>query len=174
MGIVIGVLNVRRSGLIKNANSTCLIGQTLRQDLEKDPLVAAAAPMIQTFGMVTFPDGRSKTVAVRGIEGQSFARVTKYDELLWWRHLDKPLPKDAKGEVAEFDIDPRLIEQFASDLGKAVKSHIDRGEAFALVTAPEARPYVRMIVDRLYPNIPVLSHVEISRGVNIEVMGAIS
>lgn len=74
----------------------------LRQDLEKDPLVAAAAPMIQTFGMVTFPDGRSKTVAVRGIEGQSFARVTKYDELLWWRHLDKPLPKDAKGE------DPRL------------------------------------------------------------------
>ena len=40
--------------------------------------------------------------------------------------------------------------------------------------APEARPYVRMIVDRLFPNLPVLSHIEISRGIRIEVLGSIS
>ena len=51
---------------------------------------------------------------------------------------------------------------------------MDRGESFALVTAPEARPYVRMIVDRLYPNLPVLSHVEIARSVRIEALGALS
>ena len=84
------------------------------------------------------------------------------------------LKRDGKGEVIEFDIDPRLIEQFAGELAKALKDHIDRGEPFALVTAPEARPYVRMIVDRLYPNVPVLSHIEISRGVRVEVAGTVS
>lgn len=68
----------------------------------------------------------------------------------------------------------RIIEQFANEVGKAVKPFMDRGEHFALVTAPEARPYVRMIVDRLFPNLPVLSHIEISRGIRIEVIGAVS
>jgi flagellar biosynthesis protein FlhA len=84
------------------------------------------------------------------------------------------LKRDAKGEVIEFDIDPRLIEQFAAEVGKTARSFMDRGDRFVLVTAPEARPYVRMIVDRLFPNLPVLSHIEISRGIRIEVIGSIS
>jgi flagellar biosynthesis protein FlhA len=84
------------------------------------------------------------------------------------------LKRDAKGDVIEFDIDPRLIEQFAGDVTKGVRSLIDRGETFALVTAPETRPYVRMIVDRLYPTLPVLSHIEIARGVRVEVIAALS
>ena len=84
------------------------------------------------------------------------------------------LKRDAKGDVIEFDIDPRLIEQFANEATKVLKSHIDNGESFAIVTAPDARPYVRMIVDRLFPNLPVLSHIEIARSVRIEVIGSIS
>lgn len=68
----------------------------------------------------------------------------------------------------------RMIEQFAGELSSAVKSLVDRGEQFALITAPEARPYVRMIVDRLFPAIPVLSHIEISRGVRLEVAASLS
>ena len=68
----------------------------------------------------------------------------------------------------------RIIEQFAAELTTAVKSPLERGEQFALVTAPEARPYVRMIVDRLFPALPVLSHIEISRGVKIDVMASLS
>ncbi|MFO1131777.1 MAG: DNA-binding response regulator [Hyphomicrobiales bacterium] len=68
----------------------------------------------------------------------------------------------------------RIIEQFAGELSAAVKSLVDRGDQFALVTAPEARPYVRMIVDRLFPAIPVLSHIEISRGVKLEVIASLS
>jgi DNA-binding response OmpR family regulator len=68
----------------------------------------------------------------------------------------------------------RIIEQFANELSAAVKTLVDRGEQFALVTAPEARPYVRMIVDRLFPAIPVLSHIEISRGVRLEVIASLS
>ena len=84
------------------------------------------------------------------------------------------LKRDSKGEVFEFDLDPRLIEQFATELTAAVKPLIDRGEQFALVTAPEARPYVRLIVDRLFPALPVLSHVEVSRGVRIDVITSLS
>ena len=84
------------------------------------------------------------------------------------------LRRDAKGEVIEFDIDPRLIEQFAAELAKVVKGMLDHGEHIALVTAPEVRPYARMIVDRLYPTLPVLSHIEISRGIRVEVVASLS
>lgn len=68
----------------------------------------------------------------------------------------------------------RTIEQFAGEMTNAAKTLIDRGEQFAIVTAPEARPYVRMIVDRLFPALPVLSHIEVSRGVKIEILASLS
>lgn len=68
----------------------------------------------------------------------------------------------------------RTIEQFAGELAATAKPLIDRGEQFALVTSPEARPYVRMIVDRLFPVLPVLSHIEISRGVRLDLIAALS
>jgi flagellar biosynthesis protein FlhA len=92
----------------------------------------------------------------------------------WDISFIQSLKRDAKGDVIEFDIDPRLIEQFAADLTTAVKSLMDRGEQFALVTAPEARPYVRMIVDRLFPALPVLSHIEIARGGKLDVIASLS
>jgi len=92
----------------------------------------------------------------------------------WDISFMQSLKRDGKGDVFEFDLDPRLIEQFANELSSAVKPLIDRGEQFTLVTAPEARPYVRMIVDRLFPALPVLSHIEISRGVSVEVIASMS
>lgn len=92
----------------------------------------------------------------------------------WDLSFHQSLKRDAKGEVIEFDIDPRLIEQFAQESTSAFKQHLDSGERVALVCAPEVRSYVRMIIDRLFPNLPVLSHVEISRGVRIDPIGSIS
>jgi flagellar biosynthesis protein FlhA len=92
----------------------------------------------------------------------------------WELAFHQSLKRDAKGEVVEFDIDPRMIEQFGADASKAVRTHLDRGERFVLVTAPDARPYVRMIIERLFPTLPVLSHVEIARGVQIGSLGTIS
>ena len=92
----------------------------------------------------------------------------------WDLSFMQSLKKDGKGDVFEFDLDPRLIEQFANELSSAVRTLVDKGEQFALVTAPEARPYVRMIVDRLFPVLPVLSHIEISRGVRLEVIASLS
>jgi flagellar biosynthesis protein FlhA len=92
----------------------------------------------------------------------------------WDLAFHQSLKRDAKGEVIEFDIDPRLVEQFGSEASEAIKQKLKEVHTFALVTAPDARPYVRMIIERLYPTLPVLSHLEIARGVEIRSLGPIS
>ena len=92
----------------------------------------------------------------------------------WDLVFHQALKRDAKGDVVEFDIDPRLIEQFGAEAATAVRNHMDDGHSFVLVAAPDARPYVRMVVERLFATLPVLSHVEIARGVQIQSLGTIS
>jgi flagellar biosynthesis protein FlhA len=92
----------------------------------------------------------------------------------WDLAFHQALKRDAKGEIREFDIDPRLLEEFGQEATKVIRAHLDAGERFVLVTAPDARPYVRMIIERLFATLPVLSHVEIARGVEIRILGAIS
>lgn len=76
--------------------------EELVADLERDPLVEAASPMIETFGSLSLPNGQPRGVLIRGIEPASYAKVTKYAESLWWKPLDRPLAKDTARE------DPRL------------------------------------------------------------------
>ena len=68
--------------------------EDLASRLEKDPEVQAVAPMIEAFGMVGLPDGRQETVRLLGIDGPRYAQVTSYGDSIFWRALDKPLPKD--------------------------------------------------------------------------------
>ena len=92
----------------------------------------------------------------------------------WDLAFHQSLKRDAKGEVIEFDIDPRLVEQFATEATKVIRDKMDQGEMFVLVAAPDARPYVRMMIERIFVNLPVLSHLEIARGVDIRAVGSIS
>jgi flagellar biosynthesis protein FlhA len=92
----------------------------------------------------------------------------------WDLAFHQALKRDAKGDIAEFDIDPRQIEQFSTEATKAIRGHMDQGQQFALVAAPDARPYVRMVTERLFPTLSVLSHVEIARGTQIKSLGTIS
>ncbi|NDW04871.1 flagellar biosynthesis protein FlhA [Jiella pacifica] len=92
----------------------------------------------------------------------------------WDLAFHQALKRDAKGDVVEFDIDPRLVEQFAGEATKAIRAKMDQGESFVLVSAPDARPYVRMMIERIFVTLPVLSHVEIARGVDIRPIGSIS
>ncbi len=91
----------------------------------------------------------------------------------WDQVFHKQIKRDAKGEAYEFDVDPKLVEQFQGEAAALVKPQIDRGATVAFVTAPEARPYVRMILERAFPNLPVLSSLEIAKGVNVVTLGSI-
>ncbi len=92
----------------------------------------------------------------------------------WETALHQALRRDVKGDVVEFDIDPLLIEQFSAELSKTVRDLMDRGTIFVLVAAPDIRPYVRMVTERMFPNLPVLSHLEIARGMPISQVGSVS
>jgi flagellar biosynthesis protein FlhA len=92
----------------------------------------------------------------------------------WDLAFHQSLKRDPKGEVVEFDIDPRQIEQFSTEASKVIRAHMDQGHQFALVAAPDARPYVRMVTERLFATLPVLSHIEIARGVQVKSLGTIS
>ncbi|GAA0771004.1 flagellar biosynthesis protein FlhA [Roseibium denhamense] len=92
----------------------------------------------------------------------------------WDLAFHNALKRDAKGEVIEFDIEPQLVEDFGTQMSEAVKKHMKSGSRFAIVAAPDARPYVRMIVERMFPTLPVLSHLEIARGVDVSAMGSVS
>ncbi len=66
------------------------------------------------------------------------------------------------------------MEQFAAEASDAIRKRMDASRLFVLVTAPETRPYVRMIIERMFPTLPVLSQLEIARGFEIRSLGTIS
>tara|TARA_R110002020_G_scaffold5841_13_gene24088 strand:+ start:10123 stop:12210 length:2088 start_codon:yes stop_codon:yes gene_type:complete len=92
----------------------------------------------------------------------------------WDLAFHQALKRDPKGEVIEFDIDPRMLEEFSEEATKVVREHMDKGVPFVLVTSPDSRPYVRMIVERIFATLPVLSHVEIAKGIEVKLLGSIS
>lgn len=70
----------------------------LMKRLEADPMVEATTPTIESYAMVTTPAERTELVSIRGIDGPSFARVTKYPDTLWWRHVGQPTKKQEAGQ----------------------------------------------------------------------------
>ena len=92
----------------------------------------------------------------------------------WEVSFHQALKRDAKGDVIEFDIDPRQMEQFAAEASAAIRKRMDERRLFALVTAPETRPYARMIVERMFPTLAVLSQLEIARGFEVKSLGTIA
>ena len=92
----------------------------------------------------------------------------------WDLAFHQSLKRDSKGDIAEFELDPRMVEQFGSEASTAIRERIEQGHNFVLIAAPEVRTYVRMIVERLFATLPVLSHLEIARGVEVQALGTIS
>ncbi|MGE0627038.1 MAG: flagellar biosynthesis protein FlhA [Hyphomicrobiaceae bacterium] len=91
----------------------------------------------------------------------------------WDLAFHESLQRDQRGEIVEFNIDPRLIEEFSQDASRVIGELNEKGESFVVLTSVEARPFVRMVVERLFPTLPVLSHAELARGIQIKPLGSI-
>ena len=91
----------------------------------------------------------------------------------WEQAFLAALKRDGKGEVVEFDLDPRLMERFGEQVKASVQKVTAEGHQVVIVVSTEIRPWVRMIVERLYPTLAVLSHPEIARSSQVRHMGAI-
>ena len=91
----------------------------------------------------------------------------------WDSAFQTAIRRDVRGDVTGFDFEPADIEAFGLLLREKLKPHLDDGRRFVLVTAPEARLYVRMIAERLFPSLPVLSHGEMARGIKVDLIGSL-
>ncbi len=101
--------------------------EDLIKRLEADPQVAAACPLIESFGLISLPQSNTPdTVVIKGIDAR-FNKVTDYANSLWWKPLDKPLPKDKKRE------DPRLAADNKAGLEKFYQQGLS-------LTAPRPAP----------------------------------
>lgn len=70
----------------------------LIDDLEADPMIEAATPSIETFGMIQLPDDRIELVSIKGVDPGSYSDVTGFADTLWWKPIAKPTPKDHEGQ----------------------------------------------------------------------------
>jgi lipoprotein-releasing system permease protein len=80
--------------------------------LEEDPMIDAATPIIETFGLVQLPDGRIELIQIKGVDALSYSDVTGFADTLWWKPITEPTPKDRNRE------DLRLIaDELRADVG---------------------------------------------------------
>ena len=91
----------------------------------------------------------------------------------WDNAFYQAIRRDGKGEVVEFDFDPKLIEEFGKQLSKEAQRLTAEGHQYVVVSAAEVRPYVKMAIERLLPAVPVISHSEISRGIQTQFLGTV-
>ncbi len=92
----------------------------------------------------------------------------------WETAFQQSLKRDGKSDAPEFDLDPRMVEQFGQEAAPVIRDRMDQGFNFVLLATPETRIYVRMIIERMFATLPVLSHLEIARGSQIKTLGSIS
>lgn len=80
--------------------------EELITDLKEDPDVAGAAPMLEAYGIAVMPNKKQQQVIIRGVDAR-FADVSQYRDILWWKPVAKPVPRDKQRE------DPRLRPDYA-------------------------------------------------------------
>ena len=76
-------------------------------------------------------------------------------------------------EDRQLTMAPSKLAEFSQAVRGAVDSAIAAGDAPVLLTSAAIRPQVRMIVERLRPEIPVLAQVEISPRARIRTVGSV-
>ncbi|MBL1406440.1 MAG: flagellar biosynthesis protein FlhA [Rhizobiales bacterium] len=91
----------------------------------------------------------------------------------WDQAFSDALVKDARGEIAEFNMSAKDLEEFGKQAKETINKHVADRQQFGLTTSPEARKYVRMIIERIFPTMQVLSNLEIARGMDVQVIGSI-
>ena len=102
------------------------------------------------------------------LAGEGPLRIVRLGD--WEAKLLAAIRRDGRGEVVAFDIAPELLARF----GEAVRARLPRlgpEPRPALVTTPELRPFVRMILERIDPDLAVLAHAEIPYSQPIELVG---
>lgn len=100
----------------------------LSERLENHPLIDAAAPVIETYGMVQLPDDRVELIQVYGVDVASYSAVTGFGDTLWWKPLDEPTRKDKDGDDLRVRPENRpILERFVNNGMSMTRQDPDSG-----------------------------------------------
>jgi ABC-type lipoprotein release transport system permease subunit len=102
--------------------------------LEQRPEVKAAAPMLETLGIVSLPDDQIVGVQVLGMDTR-MARVIDMDSAMWWKPLETPLRRDTGR------LDDRLRPEYRARMQQA----LDNGRNLVAPDPKTGRPAPAMI-----------------------------
>ena len=92
----------------------------------------------------------------------------------WEDVFSNALTRDQRGEITDFKMAPKDLEKFGVNATEAIRDLIAQKQIFALTTSPEIRSYVKMIIERVFPTLPVISTLEIARGVDVKIIGTVT
>lgn len=84
--------------------------EKLIEMLEADEWIEAATPTIDAYGLVKLNDRQVTTCRIKGIDPASFDRVTGYFGTLYWKPIERPMPRDTGREDPR--LDPEKLETF--------------------------------------------------------------
>lgn len=100
----------------------------LAQRLEAHPDIVAAAPIIESYGMVQLPDDRVELIQIKGVEPDSYHRVTGFADTLWWKPLDTPTRKDkARADIRLDPTNRPILTRFAEQGRSMSRTDPDTG-----------------------------------------------
>jgi len=71
-------------------------------------------------------------------------------------------------------LDPMTTQQIYQRLSDQVKRVLENGHQPIILASPSIRMYVRQIVDRTMPDVPVLSYNELEPSVEIQSVGVVN
>ncbi|KKN39524.1 hypothetical protein LCGC14_0742720, partial [marine sediment metagenome] len=89
----------------------------------------------------------------------------------WERELTSSISK-ANGEES-FLMSPSRVQEFVLATRKEIQKFSSADEWPALLVSPQARPYVRSILERVSPMTQVISHNEIHRKASLRTVGTV-
>lgn len=90
----------------------------------------------------------------------------------WDKELMESVVND--GEDRRFTMSPHRVQNFITAARKVIQESANKDEWPALIVNPDARPYVRAMLERISPNTPIISHNEIYRKVSLKTVGQVS
>jgi flagellar biosynthesis protein FlhA len=94
--------------------------------------------------------------------------------------LDPHLEEEIRGALEKADgevrinLPPNRLRQIIAGIGEQAQSAFRAGSETVILTDAQIRPYVRGIVSRAFPDVPVISYDEIAEGVQVNNVGVIT
>lgn len=79
----------------------------------------------------------------------------------------------ADGDDRRFSMSPADAQDFMNAARSKIKEYASRDEWPAILVAPEVRPYVASLFNRISPNTPIISHAELHRKAAVQVVDQI-